>query len=71
MAMLGFFSCITRTFFHKARSTLKGTSGRQIAVHALAIVALGQCGGSGQPAGIAAHDLHHGNVAVPYTVLAS
>ena len=29
MTMLGFFSCMTRTFSMK-RSTLKGTSGRQI-----------------------------------------
>ena len=29
MTMLGFFSCITRTFSMKC-STLKGTSGRQI-----------------------------------------
>ena len=48
-------------FFHKALH-VEGNLGQADHVHALAIVALGQCGGSGQPAGIAAHDLHHGNV---------
>ena len=61
MTMLGFFSCITRTFSMKW-STLNGHFGQADHVHALAVVALGQSGGSGQPAGVAAHDLHHGDV---------
>ena len=38
-------------------------------IHALAVVALGQRGGGGQPAGVAAHDLDHGDICLLYLSL--
>src|SRR5699024_1588783 len=47
--------------FHKAVH-VEGDLRQADHVHALAVVALGQGGGGGQPAGVAAHDLHDGDV---------
>ena len=41
---------------------MEGDFGQADHVHALAVVALGQCGGGGQPAGVAAHDLDDGDI---------
>ena len=41
---------------------IEGHFGQADHVHTLAVVTLCQSGGSGQPAGVAAHDLHHGDV---------
>src|SRR5699024_3308118 len=41
---------------------MEGDFGQADHVHALAVVALGQGSRGGQPAGIAAHDLHDGDV---------
>ena len=41
---------------------VEGHFGQADHVHTLAVIALGQRCGGGQPAGVASHDLHHGDV---------
>lgn len=45
------------------RFLVKGALGQQNQVGAVAVRACGQAGGSGQPAGVAAHDLRHRHAA--------